>query len=195
MYSVTASLFAAYFLAAGPGSPDSASFSYQGQLTHDGRPYDGPCDLKFTLCESVDSCTVGVPDENLNVEIENGLFSVELNDSNQFGVDAFNGDPDRYLKVEVRCPADMEEPMEPYELLTPNQRVTAASTENGCRGRECPRLLRPQNPTASLILANLDKISNTPCKARPDWRFYDHSGSLSSGERNFRVSNTWNGHL
>ncbi|MBU0495631.1 MAG: hypothetical protein KKA73_18510 [Chloroflexi bacterium] len=105
-------------LAGGPGlaqgpQPDSdtslaplgTGFTYQGQLKQDGTPVASTCDLQFGLYDAASlGAQLGVTQTVPSVGVAGGLFTVQLNDSGQFGSNAFNGDA-RWLAIAVRCPA------------------------------------------------------------------------------------------
>ncbi len=111
------SLFMAGRLMAG-ATPLQPVFTYQGQLKENGQPVDGMVDLEFTLGDSpVLGVAVGPPITKLNVEVVNGLFTVELD----FGGTAFLGD-ERWLQVKVRRPAGVGA----FQLISPRQRLNAS---------------------------------------------------------------------
>jgi hypothetical protein len=87
--------------------PLSPSFSYQGQLILNGNPVNGIANLRFSLWDAAGAGSppsggtqIGASQIIANVPVTNGLFVVQLNDANQFGVTPFNGDA-RWLQVEV----------------------------------------------------------------------------------------------
>ncbi len=85
----------------------SAAFTYQGQLKKDSAPVNGTCDFQFSLYDRSSTTTpvqLGTTETQSNVAVNNGLFTVVLNFSGQFGADAFNGQG-RALGIKVRCPA------------------------------------------------------------------------------------------
>lgn len=53
--------------------------TYQGQLKFEGAPYNGLADLSFTLYDRLVGGTPLCTDALTNVEVINGLFTVELN--------------------------------------------------------------------------------------------------------------------
>ena len=94
------------------------AFTYQGQLKEDGSPVNGTCDFQFKLYDAQsDGTQVGSTQTKTNVNVSNGLFTVQLD----FGSDVFTGDA-RWLEVAVRCPAGSGS----YTTLTPRQALTAA---------------------------------------------------------------------
>jgi hypothetical protein len=121
--SAVAFAFAAIFLVSGVASLMAAplglgtSFTYQGQLLHDGVPANGRYDFQFRLYDS-DGTSVGSPNTvQTVVNVANGLFTVELS----FGPDTFAG-YERYLEVGVRTSGSAAA----YTILNPRQRLTAA---------------------------------------------------------------------
>ena len=93
------------------------AFTYQGRLRNDSGPVDGSCDFQFTLYDADTGGTqIGVTQTDLNVPVDNGLFTVKLSFP-----DAFRGEA-RWLQVAVRCPAGSGS----YTTLYPRQEVTPA---------------------------------------------------------------------
>lgn len=97
------------------------TFTYQGRIKKDGNLVNGPCNMAFSLW---DAATVGTQQGTTqsisNINVSEGLFTVQLNDSGQFGTNAFNGQK-RYLGISIQCP-----PSAPPTTLTPRQELTAA---------------------------------------------------------------------
>ncbi len=90
-----------------PAAPQAAldnSFTYQGYLTDDtGTPIHDSCDLRFLLLDAASGGNViGASDDHNNVQVEHGYFTVRLNDGNEYGANAFNGE-ERYIQIEVWC--------------------------------------------------------------------------------------------
>jgi hypothetical protein len=80
-------------------------FTYQGELQEGGAPVNAVCDFQFKLWNAASGGgQVGTTQTVNNVSVSNGLFSVLLNDSSQFGSSAFDGNA-RWLELAVRCPA------------------------------------------------------------------------------------------
>src|SRR5262245_29116922 len=108
-------------LAAGAALAEQQSgsaFTYQGRLNDAGNTASGAYDLRFTLYDAAEKgSTVGAGVDLEDVEVKNGLFTVELD----FGMRAFDGKA-RFLEVAVR-PAKSEEQ---YTTLQPRQPLTAA---------------------------------------------------------------------
>jgi hypothetical protein len=91
----------------GPQAATGTGFTYQGYLTRNGAPINGAgqCDMRFSLWDTANG---GAQVGNLQlvgaVDFANGAFTVTLNDSSQFGADAFAGAA-RWLQVELACPS------------------------------------------------------------------------------------------
>ncbi len=118
-------------IAASPvlAAPLGTGFTYQGQLNQNGSPVNGTAHLRFSLWDAAGSgappvggTQIGASQIMANVPVTNGLFTVQLNGGDQFGVAAFNGDA-RWLQVEV-C-SDLSCSGSPT-VLAPRQPVTAA---------------------------------------------------------------------
>ena len=72
--------------ALGPG------FTYQGQLKSSSAPFSGSCSMQFSLWDSPSNGTqVGSKQTTNGVNVVNGLFTVQINNSGQFGASAFDG--------------------------------------------------------------------------------------------------------
>lgn len=119
-----------------PAAPLGTGFTYQGQLTDDGAPVNGPVTLRFTLWTAAGSGTppvggvqVGAADVVGDVVVANGLFTVLVNDGGEFGAGAYNGD-ERWLQIEVCDDAACATatPLSPRQPLTatPYARFAAA---------------------------------------------------------------------
>ena len=94
------------------------SFTYQGQLKHDGASVNGLCDFQFSLWDSASGgVQQGVTQTYPNVSVSNGLFTAPLD----FGANVFTGDA-RWLDISVRCPAGSGD----YTALSPRQALTPA---------------------------------------------------------------------
>jgi len=91
------------------------AFTYQGQLKEGGVPITGTAGLGFTLWDAASGGTQIGSVSFRSVEVENGLFVVELNfDSTVFDGTAY------WLEIAVRFPADEIS----WTTLTPRQPVT-----------------------------------------------------------------------
>jgi hypothetical protein len=81
-------------------------FTYQGQLSSAEAPVNTTCDFTFALYDApIDGDQIGGPETETGVSVEDGRFTVILNDSQQFGPTAFNGDA-RWLDITVQCSGD-----------------------------------------------------------------------------------------
>ena len=116
----------------GPGQL-ATGFVYQGQLKSSGSPYTGTCDFMFNLWDSSGSGTpptggtmIGITDSETSVQVTNGLFTVTLNASGQFGTSAFLGNR-RFLMSAVRCPAGSGS----YTTLSPRQELLSVPYTSG----------------------------------------------------------------
>ncbi len=99
-------------------SPLGTVFTYQGQLKRNGNPYEGRCDFRFGLWDSLSGGTqIGPPLDNLTASVSQGYFTASLD----WGPAAFAGDR-RWLDIQVRCPAGSGS----WVPLTPRQELTAA---------------------------------------------------------------------
>ena len=83
------------------------SFTYQGQLKHEGAPVSGQVNFEFRLRTAP---TGGLPVgfEAVTVELVDGLFTTQI----YFGADEFRGDP-RWLAVRVEYPPGLRRMMIP----------------------------------------------------------------------------------
>jgi len=98
--------------------PPGTNFIYQGQVKRDGLPLSGTADFRFTLWNHATDPQVSPPmQEVLNVDVVNGLFTVELD----FGSAAFG--EAHWLGIEIRDPAGLGGS---YQQLAPRQTVTGA---------------------------------------------------------------------
>ncbi|MCG3128050.1 MAG: hypothetical protein CHACPFDD_02924 [Phycisphaerae bacterium] len=101
-------------------TPLQPTWTYQGSLTDGSQPADGAYDLQFTLWDAPGS---GEPPTGGNpiggvvskpgTTVAGGLFSVQLNEADEFGPGAFNGEA-RWLQIEVNGTA-----LAPRQPLTP----------------------------------------------------------------------------
>jgi hypothetical protein len=116
----------------------STGFTYQGQLLQSGLPTDGTCDFQFGLFAVDSGGTASGTQTASPVNVTNGLFTVQLNNSGQLGANVFNGS-DRWLEIAVRCPVGIGS----YVTLSPRQQLTAtpyalyAPTAGSANGLSC----------------------------------------------------------
>lgn len=103
-------------------TPLSPGFTYQGQLNQNGVPVDGAVHLRFSLWNAAtDGAQLGSNQPVADVPVANGVFTVILNASGEFGASAFDGEA-RWLQIEVCNNAGCDNPT----LLDPRQEITAA---------------------------------------------------------------------
>ena len=100
--------------AATPAAAVGTSFTYQGQLSVNGAPADGVCNLQFALFAVASGGAALATVGPLAVTIDKGLFTVALD----FGAN-FAG-ADRWLEISAACPGNAT------EVLAPRQPITAA---------------------------------------------------------------------
>jgi hypothetical protein len=106
--------------------PSPTVITYQGRLDVDGLPASGLADFQFTLWNSdLDGQSLGVPIVVNNVDVFEGLFTVELD----FGTLLFD-DAARWLEIAVRMPPGSGE----FSTLDPRQLLTAAPFAVRTRG-------------------------------------------------------------
>lgn len=102
--------------------PVGTGFTYQGKLMDNGVPVNDTVDLRFTLWDAhMVSNMVGGASTSSNVSVVDGLFTVTVNEANEFQKWAFIGAA-RWLEIEVRVPAGSGS----WTTLTPRQAITAA---------------------------------------------------------------------
>ena len=100
--------------AATPAAAVGTSFTYQGQLSVNGAPADGVCNLQFALFAVASGGSALATVGPLAVTVDEGLFSVALD----FGAN-FPG-ADRWLEITAACPGNAT------AVLAPRQPITAA---------------------------------------------------------------------
>jgi hypothetical protein len=110
-------------------APLGTAFTYQGQLQQSGVAAGGACDFEFNLWDSAGTGSppsggtkIGADEFENSVSVADGLFTVQLNDSGQFGAAPFNGE-ERWLQIGVSCPASGSPT---FTTLAPRQKLTAA---------------------------------------------------------------------
>lgn len=103
-----------YFAIRASGS--GSTFSYQGRLANAGQNYTGNADFIFTVYDSQSGgAVVGVPVALASVPVNAGVFTVQIPADPSW----FVNQPDRYLDVQVRTPADGTT----YTTIRPRQRI------------------------------------------------------------------------
>jgi hypothetical protein len=107
-----------------PNSPEAAlgtGFTYQGQLKSGSGFVSGPCNFQFGLWDAPTlGAQSGVTQTVPGATVTNGLFTVVLNGSGEFGASAFNGNA-RYLQIAVKCGSDST-----FTAFTSRQALTPA---------------------------------------------------------------------
>ena len=77
-------------------------FAFQGYLEEQGSPVSGSCEFAFGLFDTVERGNQLGATQQIRLSVVEGLFAVVLNEANQFGDDAFNGQA-RWLEITVDC--------------------------------------------------------------------------------------------
>ncbi len=78
-------------------------FTYQGYLTESGAPHNGTCDFRFKLWDApTGGNQIGATQTVTQVALTGGRFTALVDDANQFGPTAFDGNA-RWLEVAARC--------------------------------------------------------------------------------------------
>jgi hypothetical protein len=104
---------------AAPGALLTEQFTHQGQLKRSGLPVNSTCDMQFALWDDLAAGTqIGSVSAVAAVAVANGLYTVVVNQSGEFGAGAFNGQ-ERYLAVSVQCAGDPG-----FTLLAPRHRLS-----------------------------------------------------------------------
>jgi len=96
-------------------------FSFQGRLTDGSGQVTDSCDFNFGLWDAPSAgAQVGITETHTTVSVDNGIFTVLLNDTADFGSEPFTGSV-RWLGVGVRCPAGggLYQPLAPRLALSP----------------------------------------------------------------------------
>lgn len=96
-------------------APLGTAFTYQGRLHDNGAPANGSYDLYFTLFDAVSGGAPSQPVHLENVNVANGLFTVQLD----FGS---LGNQARWLEIQVRPGSSSGS----FTALQPRQALTAA---------------------------------------------------------------------
>jgi len=101
----------------GPSAPQAAAgtaFTYQGQIKRNDALFTGTCDMQFGLWDSAAAGTQQGPTLNANaVNVDNGIFAVELDFGNQFKGEA------RWLESSAKCADDVDFTTMPRVALNP----------------------------------------------------------------------------
>lgn len=125
--SISALALLAASYATALAAPQATTFSYQGRLHSAGLPANGSFDLVFTLWDAPGSGSppsggtqIGGPVTKFGTLVSGGLFTVQLNESNEFADAAFDGNA-RWLQISVNgTPLAPRQPLTatPYALQT-----------------------------------------------------------------------------
>ena len=106
----------------------STAVTYQGYLEQNGVPVNGNCDFQTNLYDAVTGGVFLGLDLVLNVAVDNGRFTLILNDQGEFAANALNGQG-RWLELIVRCPTGSGG----YTTLTPRQPLYAVPYAHSLR--------------------------------------------------------------
>ncbi|MEM9066431.1 MAG: hypothetical protein AAGB51_13180 [Planctomycetota bacterium] len=134
--------------------------TYQGRLELNGQPYDGEIDVRFQVFSSATGSIGSQPASEVNsVIVSGGLFTAEFT----YQEDGVLGE-DAWLEVSVRAAGSSD----PFETLSPRQKVTAAPRAQQATGAE----IRPDGSTvlrseAALISPLVVCCSNETTIAAP----------------------------
>ncbi len=152
--SAIASMLLAIVVPATAQTPLGTAFAYQGQLMEGGAPASGTYNLQFRL---YDVPTGGAPlgSQSLpGTPVANGLFSVQLNGSGEFGGNAFNGE-ERWLEVEVNgtpLVPRQELTATPYALFSLNaDKLDGLDSTAFLQSIPVPLTLSGTNPASHII--------------------------------------------
>jgi hypothetical protein len=115
---LTAALFALTLSFAQFSYSQTNAFTYQGKLTDSSIAATGDYDMQFRLFDA-GGTQVGATIRYDPVYVSNGVFTVQLNQSGEFGAAAFTG-ADRYLEVSVRRAGGPT-----YTALSPRTKITS----------------------------------------------------------------------
>jgi hypothetical protein len=100
-----------------PEAPEAvvtSKFTYQGKIGRNEVPFTGSCDMRFTLWNAATAGTQQGSLLNVNaVNVDNGIFTVELDFGNQFKGEA------RWIQTEAKCADDADYTALPRVALTP----------------------------------------------------------------------------
>jgi hypothetical protein len=131
---------------AGPQVLAGTGFTYQGQLKSAGGLVNRVCDFQFSLWDDASAgAQIGATQDIAAVNVNGGLFTVQLNGAGQFGAGAFSGQG-RWVQVAVRCAGDAA-----YTTLSPRQPLTPTPY-----ALAMPGLRTEQNPTSPNIVGGAD---------------------------------------
>jgi hypothetical protein len=118
------SIAVCFFFCAGIGAqtPLGPGFTYQGEIQQNGTPVDGTVHLRFSLWDAeTDGARIGVSQTPTDIPVAEGLFTVVLNASGEFGPTGFNGEG-RWLQIEVCGDPNCSS----LSIMSPRQPITGA---------------------------------------------------------------------
>lgn len=121
---------------AAAAAPMGTSFTYQGQLKHNGAPVDGPVNIQFRLWSEASGGSNLATYGPVSVNLTNGLFATQVD----FGDQVFSG---AALWIEVR----IEYPAGTWTSLNPRQQITP--TPYAIRSARAENLVLPYTATVS----------------------------------------------
>jgi len=102
-------------------TPLGPGFTYQGDIQQGGTAVDGTVHLRFSLWDGAENGNqIGLGQVIPDIPVLEGIFTVILNASDEFGSEAFNGEA-RWLQIEVCADPDCQSPttLSPRQPLTP----------------------------------------------------------------------------
>lgn len=102
------------------------AFTYQGLLRASGLPLNGTCDLQFSLWDASAGGVQQGSTQTVTTTVNSGLFTVTLNDADQFGAGTFDGRA-LWVAIAVRSPSGSGT----YTPLLPRQPLAAAPLAAG----------------------------------------------------------------
>jgi len=111
------------------------AFTYQGRLSDARGPVNDTCDFRFRLYSAASGGALLGTDTVNRVPVSDGYFSAVLNDSGEFGGNAFNGNA-RWLEIRVNCGSGNTN-------LSPRQPLTAAPYAHWARPGPASAAFRP----------------------------------------------------
>jgi len=125
---------------ASPQASVGSGFTYQGRLTDgSGNPINDTCSLDFTLWDADSGGALIGHQLVTGIEVNDGYLTVLLNDGDEFGADAFEGEA-RWLKIGVKCSGDTDwsflsgrQPLSatPYALSLRPGAIISGTVDNG----------------------------------------------------------------
>jgi len=101
-------------------TPLGMGFTYQGEVQQNGNPVDGTLHLRFSLWDApTDGNQIGFDQVISDVPVAEGVFTVTLNEGEEFGASPFNRDS-RWLQIEIcdNAACDSSTTLNPRQPLT-----------------------------------------------------------------------------